>query len=734
MEVGAGERSTNTKVVAALTKAAADGGELEEAVRDCTRLSSAQIHEAYVATVNGTRMLVALDNWAAESLIDISVDVSGMEVLTDDEMLILGVNGNGTKTGPLIKVPVENRKGAKLEFALCRRLDVFSRLGVKLVVAKLDQQRWEVDIKQGDNEFSLRVTDENGEAAREVIATASVAELTQRMTAEPMTVVVLCDGFGSYWLYLYNNGYMVEKYISVEIDPNWRRVLDSFGDNVDRSLGHDVTKITQEMIQQIDKCAVIWATPECQPWGGPQEHPPGFEDEERAEVFIASCEVVRWMREHQPDVIWTVETTAVSDKRGEVWKADQEMEQMYHIEGEFGEWQAADFGERHRRLRRLATNAEIMEKATGPSNPDDVLQVGFSAEFAPTPCVCASRDTVSPVMVMTRARPKLVRMVSINELERMFQLGTGATCAFGKVQMTLESRHRLVGNSVCSTHYRLVTACVPLPVLMSKKVMTMTVNEVHPQAFDLMLENIPEVDERDSAMIQFVLDRADGWRPPDMDFSCKGPSYHCPNAFPVDAKHEEAIMAKVQQFCKRKQFYIEAQDDFDPDCDYSPCFFKMKGPDRIDPETGFEETRLLCAMMVVNAKTELPAWLKEFSPNPEKYRSEFSEEDKCYTYIDERDAFQAVKASKNAQKHMKFVFKWKKQMITLCALVAVQGLALSALFYCLWKMLILRRILGWNVMRYYNIYMDDNIVKGLFEKMTRTRARLLIAIFVVFDI
>ena len=257
MEVGAGERSTNTKIVAALTKAAADGGELEEAVRDCTRLSSAQIHEAYVATVNGTRMLVALDNWAAESLIDISVDVSGMEVLTDDEMLILGVNGNGTKTGPLIKVPVENRKGAKLEFALCRRLDVFSRLGVKLVVAKLDQQRWEVDIKQGDNEFSLRVTDENGEAAREVIATASVAELTQRMTAEPMTVVVLCDGFGSYWLYLYNNGYMVEKYISVEIDPNWRRVLDSFGDNVDRSLGHDVTKITQEMIQQIDKCAVI---------------------------------------------------------------------------------------------------------------------------------------------------------------------------------------------------------------------------------------------------------------------------------------------------------------------------------------------------------------------------------------------------------------------------------------------------------------------------------------------
>ena len=88
MDLGAEERYINTKVVEALTKAAADGGKLEEAVRDCTRLSSAQIHEAYVATVNGTRMLVALDNWAAETLIDVTVDVSGMGILTDDEMPI----------------------------------------------------------------------------------------------------------------------------------------------------------------------------------------------------------------------------------------------------------------------------------------------------------------------------------------------------------------------------------------------------------------------------------------------------------------------------------------------------------------------------------------------------------------------------------------------------------------------------------------------------------------------
>jgi hypothetical protein len=47
-------------------------------------------------------------------------------------------------------------------------------------------------------------------------------------------------------------------------------------------------------------------------------------------------------------------------------------------------------------------------------------------------------------------------------------------------------------------------------------------------------------------------------------FAVDGPAYHCPNDFPIDAKYEEASMTKVQQLCKRKQFYIESADKFDP--------------------------------------------------------------------------------------------------------------------------------------------------------------------------
>ena len=75
-----------------------------------------------------------------------------------------------------------------------------------------------------------------------MIATASVTELAQRMPSELMIVVVYamdseatgctCTTMVTWW----------------ESTSRWR-VLDSFGDNVDRSLGHDVTKITHEMVQ-----------------------------------------------------------------------------------------------------------------------------------------------------------------------------------------------------------------------------------------------------------------------------------------------------------------------------------------------------------------------------------------------------------------------------------------------------------------------------------------------------
>ena len=304
-------------------------------------------------------------------------------------------------------------------------------------------------------------------------------------------------------------------------------------------------------------------------------------------------------------------------------------------------------------------NNVMVSKASG--NPDDLLEDGWSSKQSPAPCIVASKETKWPVWVIDRESKPLERQATCNELERFMGMGTGASNAFGKLELSEQKRRRLIGSAVCSTHYDMLLVSLKdfqkEPI--ERRMMALSVNEAHPDAFDkMLLERIElEVDSEDSSMLAFVDTMMDEWTPPDLDFETEGESYDCPNPFPVEAAHGPAVKAKMGQFCARNQFYLEKLDEMDLDSDYSPCFWKMKDESRIDPETGERGCKFLCALMVVNSKTVCPKWMTEFAPNPTKYRAEFSAVDKVFCMIDERDAFQAVEASKRAQKHMKFVFK-----------------------------------------------------------------------------
>ena len=577
----------------------------------------------------------------------------------------------------------------------------------------------------------MKVIDESGKVAHEVIELQPLKDLMFNMSVEPLNVLSVCDSMGTLFIRLMNKGFRVKKYYSVELDPVSREVVAGICDVADVSLGHDVMEIMEAEIAELEHLHMVMATPECQPWGGPQEDPPGFVDGTKSDVFVKCCSVVDWCRKHHSGVKYCIETTAVSMIKGQTWQQDQMMEQEYLAGGEFTSRQASDGGARHSRTRRFFGNMSMVMACKDSGNPDDLLEDGWSSKQSPAPCIVASKETKWPVWVTDRRSKPTERQATCNELERFMGMGTGASTAFGKLELSEQKRRRLIGSAVCSTHYDMLLVSLKdfKKEPMERKMMALSVNEAHPDAFDKMLLEIVEIDSEDSLMLAFVDTMMNGWTPPDLDFETEGEAYHCPNPFPVEAAHESAVEAKMGQFCARNQFYLEKLDKMDPDCDYSPCFWKMKDESRIDPETGERECRLLCALMVVNSKTVCPKWMTEFAPNPTKYRAEFSVVDKYFCMIDERDAFQAVRASLRAQKHMKFVFKMKGLLYVLCALVAVQGLALSALFYCVWKMLILRRILGWHVERLYAIYMDDNTVKAPDLPRVKVRARLMLAIF-----
>jgi hypothetical protein len=102
--------------------------------------------------------------------------------------------------------------------------------------------------------------------------------------------------------------------------------------------------------------------------------------------------------------------------------------------------------------------------------------------------------------------------------------------------------------------------------------------------------------------------------------------------------------------------------------------------------------------------------------------------------VDENDAFQAMKITTSAALCTKLVFKVRRKLKILVPKKALQGHRLSPLFYPMWKMLILTRVIGWAAALWYSIYMDDNLAKAPIEQRAHGRARILAMIFKVFSI
>ena len=59
---------------------------------------------------------------------------------------------------------------------------------------------------------------------------------------------------------------------------------------------------------------------------------------------------------------------------------------------------------------------------------------------------------------------------------------------------------------------------------------------------------------------------------------------------------------------------------------------------------------------------------------------------------------------------------------------ALQGFVLSAQFYCYRKHLTLVRVLGWAILVWYSVYMDDNVAKSPTKERTIFRAEFLVMI------
>jgi hypothetical protein len=119
--------------------------------------------------VAGETAILMADSYASESMIDNSIDVSGLEKMTDDYLLLKGFGGSaGERVGEMYKVPIEMRLGAEPQYVLARQTDLVEKLGGKCLIARLDQKRLGMTLMQERDEILVKVTDESGKVAHEV--------------------------------------------------------------------------------------------------------------------------------------------------------------------------------------------------------------------------------------------------------------------------------------------------------------------------------------------------------------------------------------------------------------------------------------------------------------------------------------------------------------------------------------------------------------------------------------
>ena len=109
----------------------------------------------------GEVAILMADSYASESMIDSSIDVSGLEKMTDDFLLLKGFGGSaGERVGEMYKVPIEVRLGAGSQYVLARQTDLVGKLGGKCLIARLDQKRLGMTLVQERDEILVKVTDE----------------------------------------------------------------------------------------------------------------------------------------------------------------------------------------------------------------------------------------------------------------------------------------------------------------------------------------------------------------------------------------------------------------------------------------------------------------------------------------------------------------------------------------------------------------------------------------------
>ena len=143
---------------------------------------------------------------------------------------------------------------------------------------------------ENDEIHVTTLASEIGVSSKDALFAEPNGVLLSRLASRGITVVSFCDGgMASLYIQLIQIGYNVKRYIAVENDPKCRELADAICPTVERCLGHDITLVSLEALDESDELDVIVATPESQPFSGREDNAREFGDIAGTRTFVCSA-------------------------------------------------------------------------------------------------------------------------------------------------------------------------------------------------------------------------------------------------------------------------------------------------------------------------------------------------------------------------------------------------------------------------------------------------------------
>ena len=583
--------------------------------------------------IGSTCGVAGFDTYAETTAVRSSMQSDDWVIMDATPLKLSGIGGVTISTAR-VRLPIRFRKYSRILWITARIVpDEVMPTGVSLLFGTATQKKMRAVIDMDNDRVEVRSEGLS-------INLEPVTVIRERMATAPIRVLDLCAGASASRQVFEDLGFEIELWHSVEISKVPREVAEAAYPGL-QHVCHDVSQFSPKV-----KYDFVLAGAPCPPWSKANRHALGFKDP-RSKVFLECCRVLNEVLHINPMAGFMLETVQMSKALAhDAQVQDDAASCRFHV------MDAQHMGACQRRVRRVAQNVVAFDEVTWKQPVDaSILLERFG---------CYSRERVLPTVMASGTRTWMPigvydilggskRFATLDELDVVQGFLPGSSSAFGRVQLSDDDRHRIVGNQF---HYELVRTIVsqwqnlrmdPVSVHSTQVLAAGGHDTATPLERKLSVMS-------DDALEAWMRKNLEGFERPVLKLQrTDNASANTPYQVPRRARYQTAPKlrdAAVANLRERISAGVLKLVTYSRDQYITMMFCKPKG--RIDAATGLEKLRLLTDLRPVNELLTWSASWMDLTPSLASVRSSvptcsafFAGEDISSAFelmlIDERD-------------------------------------------------------------------------------------------------